>query len=116
MSVIRHVGLPLRATLPTLIAWLVSAAPVPAQLRSDSDLDLVLNYGYLAAFFDPGIAGFETEDRTVRVLNVPLAITLRDWTDRGWGIRLRLAAVQSAIAVQSNMAVQSSMTITRPVV
>ncbi|MCL7969819.1 MAG: hypothetical protein M8867_09380, partial [marine benthic group bacterium] len=44
----------------------VSLHSVPIRLAAqqppDSDLDLLLNYGYLAAFFDPGIAGFETED------------------------------------------------------
>jgi hypothetical protein len=64
-----------------------------AQQPPDSDLDLLLNYGYLAAFFDPGIAGFETDDRTIRVLNVPFSFTVRDWEDRGWGLRLRFAGV-----------------------
>ncbi|MCL7961778.1 MAG: hypothetical protein M8860_02855 [marine benthic group bacterium] len=75
----------------------VSLHSVPIRLAAqqppDSDLDLLLNYGYLAAFFDPGIAGFETEDRTIRVLNVPFNFTVRDWEDRSWGLRLRFAGV-----------------------
>ncbi len=69
------------------------ASPATAQVEQRSDLDLLLNYGYLGAFFDPGIAGYSTDDRTVRVLNAPLTFTLRDWKDRGWGLRLRVAGV-----------------------
>jgi hypothetical protein len=83
----------------TLVLFAASASlhSVPTRLDAqqppDSDLDLLVNYGYLAAFFDPGIAGFETEGRSVRVLNVPVTFTIRDWKDRGWGLRLRLAGV-----------------------
>ncbi len=66
---------------------------ISAQQTLRSDLDLLLNYGYLGGFFDPGIAGYETDDRTVRVLNVPVTFTVRDWEDRGWGLRLRFAGV-----------------------
>jgi hypothetical protein len=66
---------------------------IGAQETLRSDLDLLLNYGYLGGFFDPGIAGYETEGRSVRVLNVPLTFTVRDWEDRGWGLRLRFAGV-----------------------
>ena len=75
---------------------LIALAPALAAQESDtreSDLDLLLNYGSLGAFFDPGIAGYELEGRSVRVLNVPLSFTLRDWEDRGWGLRLRIAGV-----------------------
>ena len=81
---------------PLVAAALFAAGFAPqavAQEIPDNDLDLLINYGYLASFFDPGIAGFETEDRTIRVLNVPLTINLRDWKDRRWGLRLRLAGV-----------------------
>ena len=61
-------------------ASLLSATgELAAQQPPDSDLDLLLNYGYLAAFFDPGIAGFETEDRTIRVLNVPFSFTVQSF-------------------------------------
>lgn len=66
---------------------------ISGQEPPPSDLDLLLNHGYLGAFFDPGIAGYETEGRSVRVLNVPVTFTVRDWKDRGWGLRLRLAGV-----------------------
>lgn len=83
---------------PVVLAFLPFVVPVPALnaqeiLRSDSDLDLLLNHGYLGAFFDPGIAGYETDGRSVRVLNVPVTFTVRDWKDRGWGLRLRVGGV-----------------------
>jgi hypothetical protein len=83
-----------RSALLSLAAVVVLAPPARAQdtVRSN-ELDLLLNYGYLAAFFDPGIAGYEIEGRSFRVLNVPLTFTLRDWADRGWGLRLRVAGV-----------------------
>jgi len=85
----------LRACLPALFALIAWPTAIGAQelLRSDSDLDLLLNHGYLGAFFDPGIAGYETDGRSVRVLNVPVTFTVRDWKERGWGVRLRLAGV-----------------------
>ena len=85
----------LRACLPALFALIAWPTAISGQelVRSDSDLDLLLNQGYLGAFFDPGIAGYETDGRSVRVLNVPVAFTVRDWKERGWGLRLRLAGV-----------------------
>ena len=85
----------LRACLPALFALIAWPTAISGQelVRSDSDLDLLLNQGYLGAFFDPGIAGYETDGRSVRVLNVPVTFTVRDWKERGWGLRLRLAGV-----------------------
>jgi hypothetical protein len=85
----------LRACLPVLLVLISWPTEIGAQeiLRSDSDLDLLLNHGYLGAFFDPGIAGYETDGRSVRVLNVPVMFTIQDWKERGWGLRLRLAGV-----------------------
>lgn len=91
--VIRHLSSPYRSLVPAVIWLLAVVSPAGAQVDQRSDLDLLLNYGYLGAFFDPGIAGYSTEERSVRVLNAPLTFTLRDWKDRGWGIRLRLAGV-----------------------
>jgi hypothetical protein len=84
---------PVRPLIVVVLALAFATLPAAAQDEGDNDLDLLLNYGYLAAFFDPGIAGFETEDRTIKVLNIPVTINLRDWKDRGWGLRLRLAGV-----------------------
>ncbi len=85
---------PLRIVVSVLVALTGFTPGVRAQESTlKSDLDLLLNYGYLGAFFDPGIAGYETEDRSVRVLNVPVTLTLRDWHRRGWGLRLRIAGV-----------------------
>lgn len=85
--------LPIRPVIPALLSLIALTPSLAAQETRESDLDLLLNYGYLGSFFDPGIAGYEIEGRTVRILNVPLNVTLRDWKDRGWGIRLRLAGV-----------------------
>lgn len=88
--------LPRWIRVPTLLLVAGCLAP-PAEAQQQpertSELDLLLNYGYLGAFFDPGIAGYETEGRSFRVLNVPLTFDLRDWEGNGWGLRLRLAGV-----------------------
>jgi hypothetical protein len=84
---------PARPLLAAALVLASASSGTVAQEVPDNDLDLLINYGYLASFFDPGIAGFETENRTIRVLNVPLTINLRNWEDRGWGLRLRLAGV-----------------------
>ena len=84
---------PVRPLIAAALVLAGSAGGTFCQEIPDNDLDLLINYGYLASFFDPGIAGFETEGRTIRVLNVPLTINLRDWKDRSWGLRLRLAGV-----------------------
>lgn len=77
-----------------LLSAVVLAPPAGAQEPAPtSELDLLLSYGYLGAFFDPGIAGYEVEGRSFRVLSVPLTFTLRDWENRGWGLRLRVAGV-----------------------
>lgn len=89
----RHVRFALRRFLPPFLALIALPTAISAQETLQSDLDLLLNYGYLGGFFDPGIAGYETDDRSVRVLNVPLTFTVRDWEDRGWGVRLRFAGV-----------------------
>ncbi len=84
------------ALTSALLAGHIPARPLRAQTTPEqrvSELDLLLNYGYLGAFFDPGIAGYEIEGRSVRVLNLPVSITAVDWKERGWGIRLRFAGV-----------------------
>jgi len=91
--VIRYAPFPFRRLIPAVFSLAAITPPATAQVDQRSDLDLVLNYGYLGAFFDPGIAGYTTDDRSIRVLNVPLTFTLRDWEDRGWGVRLRVAGV-----------------------
>ncbi len=91
---------PLCRVLPVVLV-LALAAPVAAQeLTPQTDLDLLVNYGYLGAFFDPGIAGYELANQSVRVLNVPLTFQLRDWEGRGWGLRLRLAGVLGVANVE----------------
>ncbi len=86
---------PRRVRVATLLlAVAVLATPAAAQQSAPaSELDLLISYGYLASFLDPGIAGYEVEGRSFRVLSVPLTFTLRDWRERSWGVRLRVAGV-----------------------
>lgn len=80
------------ALLPALVIGL--HGPARAQDAAPrANVDLLVNYGYLGSFLDPGIAGYAVENRNVRVLNVPLTFTLRDWEERGWGLRLTVGGV-----------------------
>jgi hypothetical protein len=90
-----------RSLLAALAALAVPMAAAGQEPQPRSTLDLVVSYGYLSTFFDPGIGGYKVEGRSVKVLNVPLAFTLRDWKERGWGLRLRTTAVAGVEKVKN---------------
>lgn len=88
----RHAARRALVLLPGLLVGLRGLAAAQDAVPR-SNVDVLVNYGYLGSFFDPGIAGYAIENRNVRVLNVPLTFTLRDWEEGGWGLRLTLAGV-----------------------